>query len=149
MPIPPTPARRPRRGALPAAAIVATLALSAAGLTARSSPALAADTATINGATTYQTIAGFGASEGFGEAATVMNASPSVQQQALSLLYSPTSGAGLTILRNEISADSGIDHRADQPRQPHRDPDLRPRSPRSAATRASCGSPSRSRRTTG
>ena len=107
MPIPPTPARRPRRGALPAAAIVATLALSAAGLAARSSPALAADTATINGATTYQTMAGFGASEGFGEAATVMNASPSVQQQALSLLYSPTSGAGLTILRNEISADSG------------------------------------------
>ncbi len=50
---------------------------------------------------------GFGASEAFGEAQTVMNASASVQQQALSLLYSPVSGAGLTILRNEISADSG------------------------------------------
>jgi O-glycosyl hydrolase len=103
----PTPARRPRRGALPAAAAVATLVLSAAGLTAAASPALAADTATINGATTYQTMAGFGASEGFGQAETVMDASSSVQQQALSLLYSPTSGAGLTILRNEISADSG------------------------------------------
>ena len=89
VPIPPTPARRPRRGALPAAAIVATLALSAAGLAALSSPALAADTATINGATTYQTMAGFGASEGFGEAATVMNASSSVQQQALSLPVQP------------------------------------------------------------
>jgi O-glycosyl hydrolase len=103
----PSPARRPRRGALPAAAAAATLVLSAAGLAALSGPALAADTATINGATTYQTISGFGASEGFGEAATVMNASASVQQQALSLLYSPSSGAGLTILRNEISADSG------------------------------------------
>ena len=102
-----SPARRPRRGALPAAAAVATLVLSAAGLAALSGPALAADTATINGATTYQTISGFGASEGFGEAATVMNASAAVQQQALSLLYSPSSGAGLTILRNEISADSG------------------------------------------
>jgi O-glycosyl hydrolase len=30
-----------------------------------------------------------------------------VQQQALADLYSPTAGAGLTILRNEISADSG------------------------------------------
>jgi len=36
-----------------------------------------------------------------------MNASSATQQQALNLLYSPTSGAGLTILRNEISADSG------------------------------------------
>ncbi len=70
-------------------------------------PAAAQDTASINGATTYQSMTGFGASEGFGEAQTVMNASSAVQQQALGLLYSPTSGAGLTILRNEISADSG------------------------------------------
>ena len=95
------------RRALSAAAALAALALSAAGLAALSGPALAADTATINGATTFQTMAGFGASEGFGEAATVMNASAAVQQQALGLLYSPSSGAGLTILRNEISADSG------------------------------------------
>ncbi len=100
-------ARLRRRAVLPALAAAATLALSAAGLVALAGPASAADTATINGATTYQTMAGFGASEGFGEAATVMNASSSVQQQALSLLYSPVSGAGLTILRNEISADSG------------------------------------------
>jgi O-glycosyl hydrolase len=69
--------------------------------------AYAADSATINGSTTYQTITGFGASEGFGEAATVMSASSAVQQQVLADLYSPTSGAGLTMLRNEISADSG------------------------------------------
>jgi O-glycosyl hydrolase len=100
-------ARLRRRAVLPGLAAAATLALSAAGLVALAGPASAADTATINGATTYQTMAGFGASEGFGEAATVMNASSSVQQQALSLLYSPVSGAGLTMLRNEISADSG------------------------------------------
>ena len=43
-------------------------------MVAVSGPAAAADTATINGATTYQTMAGFGASEAFGEADTVMNA---------------------------------------------------------------------------
>jgi len=69
--------------------------LTAAGVAAGAGPSAAADTATINGATTYQTMAGFGASEGFGEAQTVMNASSAVQQQALGLLYSPTSGAGL------------------------------------------------------
>ena len=36
--------------------------------------AFAADSATINGSTTYQTMSGFGASEAFGEAQTVMNA---------------------------------------------------------------------------
>ena len=97
-----------RRAAFRALAGVVTLAMSAAGLAAVAGPAAAADTATINGATTYQTMAGFGASEGFGQADTIMNAASATQQQALNLLYSPTSGAGLTILRNEISADSGI-----------------------------------------
>src|ERR1700733_9345222 len=83
------------------------VALIAVGIGATAGPAAAADTAAINGATTYQTIAGFGASEAFGQAETLMNASSATQQQALNLLYSPTSGAGLTILRNEISADSG------------------------------------------
>jgi len=78
------------------------------GMLVRWAPAaLAADTATINGGTTFQTITGFGASEGFGQAATIMDASSSVQQQALKYLYSTSGGAGLTILRNEISADSG------------------------------------------
>ena len=47
-------------------------------------------------------------SEGFGQAKTLMDAPASVQKQVLSLLYSPTRGAGLTILRNEISADKGF-----------------------------------------
>ncbi len=101
----PSPTRRAARAIL--AASTTLLTVTGLSVAAPASPALAADTATINGATTYQTIAGFGASEAFGEAATVMNASSSVQTQALGLLYSPTSGAGLTILRNEISADSG------------------------------------------
>ncbi len=37
-----------------------------------------------------------------------MSAPASVQAQVLSLIYSPTQGAGLTILRNEISADAGF-----------------------------------------
>jgi O-glycosyl hydrolase len=96
-----------RRTLLLAAAMAGVLTLGAGALVAGAAPAAAADTATINGATTYQTIAGFGASEAFGQAQTVMDASSPVQQQALGLLYSPSSGAGLTILRNEISADSG------------------------------------------
>jgi O-glycosyl hydrolase len=65
-------------------------------------------TVTINAAKQYQRIAGFGVSEGFGQANALMNAPASVQKQVLSLLYSPTHGAGLTILRNEISADAGF-----------------------------------------
>ncbi len=68
-----------RRTVLPC---TAALALIAAGMVAVSGPALAADTATINGATTYQTMAGFGASEAFGQAGTVMNAPAAAQQQA-------------------------------------------------------------------
>jgi O-glycosyl hydrolase len=63
---------------------------------------------TVNAAEQYQRIAGFGVSEGFGQAKALMAAPASVQKQVLSLLYSPTRGAGLTILRNEISADKGF-----------------------------------------
>jgi len=72
-----------RRTVLLATAVAGVLTLGAGALVAGAAPAAAADTATINGATTFQTITGFGASEAFGEAQTVMNASSSVQQQAL------------------------------------------------------------------
>jgi O-glycosyl hydrolase len=88
--------------------------------------AYAADAATINGSTTYQTISGFGASEAFGEAQTVMNASSSVQQQVLADLYSPTSGAGLTMLRNEVSADSGSTIEPTAPSSPSATPTYLP-----------------------
>ena len=93
-----------------------------------SAPVYAADTASINGSTTYQTIAGFGASEAFGEASTVMNASSSVQSQVLADLYSPTSGAGLTILRNEIGADPGNTIEPNSPGSPSATPTYVPMS---------------------
>ena len=77
-----------------------------------------ASAVTVNDRVSYQRIAGFGASEAFGQAETLQNAPPALQEKALSLLYSTVSGAGLTILRNEISADSGTTiepHRAGQP----------------------------------
>jgi O-glycosyl hydrolase len=100
--------RFPRRILCTALAMpAALLSVATLSVVAPATSALAAITATINGATKYQTIAGFGVSEAFGQAQTVMDSSAATQQQVLSLLYSPTSGAGLTILRNEISADSG------------------------------------------
>jgi O-glycosyl hydrolase len=75
-------------------------------------------TVAINAATHYQRIAGFGVSEGFGQAKTLRSAPASVQKQVLSLLYSPMRGAGLTILRNEISADKGFTIEPKAPRSP-------------------------------
>src|SRR5579859_346187 len=106
-------------------AVAAVLALAAAGMVAAAGPALAANSATVNGGTTFQTITGFGASEGFGQAATVMDASSSVQQQALNHLYG-SSGAGLTILRNEISADSGSTIEPNAPSSPSSPPSYLP-----------------------
>ena len=79
-------------------------------------------TITINPAQDYQSIAGFGVSEGFGQAKTLMSAPASAQNQVLSLLYSPTSGAGLTILRNEISADAGFTIEPNAPTSPNAKP---------------------------
>jgi glucuronoarabinoxylan endo-1,4-beta-xylanase len=90
-----------------AGAVTAVALLCSVAVVGAAHRAYAADTATINGSTTFQTITGFGASEAFGEASTVMSASSAVQQQVLADLYSPTTGAGLTMLRNEVSADSG------------------------------------------
>ncbi len=63
-------------------------------------------TATISGATTYQDISGFGASEAFYQANFLMGDRRSVQNKALKLLYSTKTGAGLTILRNDIGSTS-------------------------------------------
>src|SRR3954454_22778621 len=119
MPVP-TKRERRRKGVSVAAAL--SVLGACAAVVVPSGPAYAADSATINGATTYQTIAGFGASEAFGEAATVMNASSSVQQQALNRLYSPTNGAGLTILRNEIGATNGNTIEPNNPGGPNATP---------------------------
>lgn len=101
---------------LPAAAC----GLLAAGLIGLGPPAMAASTATINGGTTYQTITGFGASEGFGQASTLMNSS--AKTQALNYLFNTSGGAGLDILRNEISADSGTTIEPTAPSSPSATP---------------------------
>jgi O-glycosyl hydrolase len=51
-----------------------------------------------------------------------MSAPASVRQQVLSLLYSPARGAGLTILRNEISADAGFTIEPKAPSSPSAKP---------------------------
>jgi O-glycosyl hydrolase len=108
--------RHPIRIALAACAV--TVSGAAFAVAYQASPALAADTATISGATTYQTMSGFGFAEAFGEAASVMNAPSAEQQQALSLLMSTSSGAGLDIVRNEISADPGTTIEPNSPGSP-------------------------------
>lgn len=95
----------------PAAALA--LAVSACTASAPAGPGqagagrAATSAVAVRAGVSYQQIAGFGASEAFGQAQALRQAPPALRQKALSLLYSPVSGAGLTILRNEISADSG------------------------------------------
>jgi O-glycosyl hydrolase len=106
--------------------ILAGTVLLTAALVSVAHPALAASSATINGGQTFQTITGFGASEGFGEANSIMGGSSAVQTAALNDLFSPTSGAGLTILRNEISADSGDTIEPNAPSSPTATPTYLP-----------------------
>ncbi|MEZ0110586.1 O-glycosyl hydrolase [Catenulispora sp. EB89] len=120
--------RTDRRKIVSLAASLSVLGACALTIVVPSAPAYAADSASINGATTYQTIAGFGASEAFGEAASVMNAPSAAQQQALADLYSPTTGAGLTILRNEIGADQGNTIEPNNPGGPNAAPNYVPMS---------------------
>lgn len=60
---------------------------------------------TVDRATTYQIIDGFGFSEAFGFGVAVQDAPTIQQNQALTYLFDRTDGAGLTILRNRIAAD--------------------------------------------
>src|SRR5579875_2444374 len=62
--------------------------------------AYAASTISVNGATRYQTIDGFGFSGAFGPAQELEQSPSSMQRQILDLLFSTTSGAGFSILRN-------------------------------------------------
>ena len=69
-------------------------------------PAAASSAVTVNGATSYQRIDGFGVSEAFGQANSIRNLPSGPRQKALDLLFSPTGGAGLTILRSLIAANA-------------------------------------------
>lgn len=76
---------------------------------------------TINPSQTHQPIDGFGVSEAFQRALTIQNLPPLERRRALDLLFHPTTGAALSILRNGIgsSPDSRDDHMVSiQPRSP-------------------------------
>jgi glucuronoarabinoxylan endo-1,4-beta-xylanase len=63
----------------------------------------------VDGAITYQTIDGFGACGAFRAASHIHGStglSPDQQKAVLDLLFSPTTGAGLSIWRNEIGSSS-------------------------------------------
>jgi O-glycosyl hydrolase len=64
-------------------------------------------TATVNTGQTFQTMDGFGFSQAFGRANDLINLNADQRQNALDLLFSPTKGAGMTILRNRIGSGSG------------------------------------------
>ncbi len=71
-----------------------------------------AGTVTVDLSKTFQTMDGFGTSEAFQRAVQISKLSTTEQRRALDLLFSPTAGAGLTILRNGIgsSPDMSSDH---------------------------------------
>jgi glucuronoarabinoxylan endo-1,4-beta-xylanase len=77
------------------------------GLVFPQQTAHAASLVTVDGSTQYQTIDGFGFSDAFGPAQTLEQlSSSSEQKQILDLLFSPTTGAGFTILRNLLPSDA-------------------------------------------
>lgn len=89
------------------ALILVVLLVCALGAFGPGHPAYAASTVTINGATTYQIIDGFGASDAFKTSSAVHGStglSAAQTQQIMNALFSTTTGAGLTIVRNEIGA---------------------------------------------
>ncbi|WP_239133886.1 cellulose binding domain-containing protein [Rugosimonospora africana] len=98
--------RTTRRIRLTAAAAAAGLVGIGAVIAVGQVPASAASTVSVNGGTTYQTIDGFGVSEAFGQADSIRNLGTAARQQALDLLFSPTSGAGFSILRSLIPSDA-------------------------------------------
>lgn len=64
---------------------------------------------TINTGTTYQTIDGFGFSQAFGRAVELQTAASGTQKRALDLLFSTSTGAGFSIIRNRIGSGGSGD----------------------------------------
>ncbi|GAA2660385.1 glycoside hydrolase family 30 beta sandwich domain-containing protein [Paractinoplanes durhamensis] len=90
-------ARRVLAAALPLLCAGAVVAM-------QQSHAYAATTATVDAATTYQPIEGFGFSQAFARTAPIRALSEANQKQVLDLIFSRDTGAGLSILRNGISS---------------------------------------------
>ena len=96
--------RSTRRGRFLTAGVAATVGVGGL-IVATQSPASAASTVSVNGGTTFQTIDGFGISEAFNQANSIRTLTGTAQKQALDMLFSPTAGAGFTILRSIIPSD--------------------------------------------
>jgi glucosylceramidase len=82
--------------------------IAVAGLVALQQPAYAASTVTVNGASVQQKVDGFGFSQAFGRTSTIRSLSAQNQQKVLDLLLSPSTGAGLSILRLGIDTESHL-----------------------------------------
>ncbi|MEV6609571.1 glycoside hydrolase family 30 beta sandwich domain-containing protein [Kutzneria sp. NPDC051319] len=93
--------RTTRRTRLLAAAIAGLATMFTLPATANAATAVS-----VNGATTYQRIDGFGVSESFNMANAIRGLSGSAQKQALDLLFSTSNGAGFSIVRNDIPSGS-------------------------------------------
>jgi O-glycosyl hydrolase len=78
-------------------------------LAAVASQVCAQVTVTVNVAQTFQTMDGFGFSEAFGRANDIKGLPAAMQKQALDMLFSTTTGAGMTILRNRIGSGGAGD----------------------------------------
>ena len=66
--------------------------------------ALAQTTVTVNAGSTLQQIDGFGVSQAFGRATEFKNLATTPRTQGLDYLFSTSTGAGLTIIRNRIGS---------------------------------------------
>lgn len=75
-------------------------------IAAAQAPANAATMVSVNGATTYQQIEGFGIAEAFNMANAIRGLGGTAQKQALDMLFSTTNGAGFSIVRNDIPSGS-------------------------------------------
>lgn len=64
---------------------------------------------TVNVATKYQNIDGFGFSQAFGRAKEFQNAAAATSKTALDYLFSTTTGAGFSIIRNRIGSGGSGD----------------------------------------
>lgn len=66
--------------------------------------ALALGQVTVDTTSKLQRIDGFGFSQAFGRAKEFQNAPTALQKEAIDLLFSPTKGAGFSIIRNRIGS---------------------------------------------
>jgi len=97
--------------------------LSKVALAAVQLSGLAAAQLTVNANSKLQVIDGFGISQAFGRATEFQNAASAMQKTALDYLFSTTTGAGFSIIRNRIgSGGSGDSIEPNSPGSPSATP---------------------------